>query len=192
MKIQRTRDFFKQAIVATLLLGCASFASAQANDAKTQLAKRVIAAQDGAEMERMFEQLADTAVQPLVQKWGERLTALPANKQQSTTDVLDGELKKFNADLIKLISTQATKERASSLPAAYTAKFSEEELKQLVALMEAPVFKKYQTIAPELGSTFVKAIVDGSRSAVEARSKAFDDKAASVLGSSGAAPAKKP
>lgn len=189
MKNHPLLKFFARTAALTLVVCATSLAQAQTSDAKTQLAKRIIAAQDGAEMEHMLEQLAGTAVEPVVQKWGERLTALPANKQQSATEKLDAELKKYNTDLIKLISVQATKERASTLPAAYVSRFSEDELKQLAALMEAPVFKKYQTVAPELGNTFVKAIVDASRSAVEARTKAFDTTAAGIVGAS-PAPAK--
>jgi uncharacterized protein len=68
------------------------------------------------------------------------------------------------------------------LVSAYAERFSQDELKQLVALLEAPVFKKYQTTAPELGNLFVKAIVDGTRDQVTARSKVFDAAAAKIVG----------
>jgi uncharacterized protein len=112
----------------------------------------------------------------------QRVVALPAAKQQTAIKELDAELKKFNDDALKLITAQAAKVRSDALLAAYAEKFSEEELKQLVALMEAPVYKKYQVTAPELGNMYVKAIVEGTRTAVESRGKAFDNAAAKIVG----------
>lgn len=173
------KAFIQSVAVATAMSGAVF---AQSADAKRDLAVRIINAQDGAEMERMFGQLANTVVQPAVERWSERLSQLPANKQQSTTATLEVELKKFDTDVVNLITAEAAKARRDALPATYVARFSEDELKQLAALMEAPVFKKYQTIAPELGSAFIKTIVEGARAAVEARVKSFDDTAGNIVG----------
>jgi uncharacterized protein len=165
-----------------LLLGIATAIHAQTSDAKRTLAVRAVAAQEGPEMNRMLAQLAGSATQQMVANWDERISELPEAKQKSVINAMDAELKKFNDDALKLITTQATKVRGDALLAAYTERFSEEELKQLVALMEAPVFKKYQNVGPELGNIYIKAIVDGTRSAVEARSKSFDAAAAKIVG----------
>ena len=155
---------------------------AQTADAKRPLAVRAVAAQDGPEMDRMLAQLADSATQQMIGNWDERVANLPAAKQQSAIAALDAELKKFNDDTLKLITAQAPKARNEVLVGAYAERFSQDELKQLVALLEAPVFKKYQTTAPELGNMFVKAIVDGTRDQVTARSKVFDAAAAKIVG----------
>ncbi len=133
-------------------------------------------------MDRMLAQLADSATQQMIGNWDERVANLPAAKQQSAIAALDVELKKFNDDALKVITAQAPKARNEVLVSAYAERFTQDELKQLVALLEAPVFKKYQTTAPELGSMFVKAIVDGTRDQVTARSKVFDAAAAKIVG----------
>jgi uncharacterized protein len=170
---------------------------AQTPDAKRQLAARAIAAQDGPEMNAMLAQIAGSATQQVMAHWNDRVGNLPAAKQQNAITALDAELKKFNDDALKLITAQATKVRADALLSAYTERFSEDELKQLVALMEAPVFKKYQTVAPELGNVYLKAIVDGTRNNVIERGKVFDAVATKIVDSAApaqaapAAPAKK-
>lgn len=133
-------------------------------------------------MNRMLAQLAGSAAQGVIANWNARLAGLPAAKRQSAATALDAELKKFNDDNLKLVTAEAAKVRSGALLSAYMERFSEEELKQLIALMEAPVFKKYQTLSPELGNIYVKAIVDGTRSAVETRSKAFDVAASKITG----------
>jgi uncharacterized protein len=171
-----------------LIAACAVFywasgpIHAQNTDSKRELAVRAVATQEGPEMNRMLAQLAGSAAQGVIVNWNARLSGLPASKRQSVAPALDAELKKFNEDTLKLVNAEAAKVRAGALLAAYMERFSEEELKQLVALMEAPVFKKYQTISPELGNVYVKAIVDGTRGAVEARSKAFDAAATKITG----------
>jgi uncharacterized protein len=190
-------------VTTKLIAACAIFIGsntaiyAQTSDAKRALAVRAVAAQEGPEMNRMLAQLAGSATQQMVANWDERVSQMPEAKQQAAINAMDAELKKFNDDTLKLITTQATKVRGDALLNAYIERFSEEELKQLVALMEAPVFKKYQSVGPDLGGIYIKAIVDGTRSAVEARSKTFDAAAAKIVGIPAAAapasaPAKKP
>jgi uncharacterized protein len=175
-------------IAVSVVFTCtSSVLHAQPADVKRDLAVRIIAAQEGAEMNRMLEQLAASAAQQLVGKWNPALGAMPADKRQKAASSLDAELKKFNDDALKLITAQAVKVRSDALAASYSEKFSEEELKQLLALMEAPAFKKYQTLAPELGNVYLKGIVEGTRSSVESRGKAFDTAAAKIVGAPPAA-----
>ncbi len=155
---------------------------AQTTDAKRTLAARVVAAQAGPEMDRLLEQIAGSATQQLIGNWSDRVAAMPEAKRQSAVTALDAELKKFNDATLKAVTAQAAKVRSDALVTAYTERFSEDELKQLAALMEAPAYKKYQSTAPELGNVYVKAIVDGTRADVESRGKAFDATAAKITG----------
>jgi uncharacterized protein len=177
-----TRNTIKLIAACALFYWASSPIHAQTNDAKRALAVRAVATQEGPEMDRMLTQLAGSASRGVIANWNERLSSLPEAKRQSVGPALDAELKKFDEDALKLVNSEASKVRSGALLTAYMERFSEEELKQLVALMEAPVFKKYQTISPELGNVYVKAIVDGTRSAVETRSKAFDAAASKITG----------
>ncbi len=188
----RTTNAIKFIAACALSMLATSILYAQTSDAKQALIVRTIAAQEGPEMQRMYNQLAGSAMQPLIENWNQRLSQLPAAKQESAIKALDAELKKFNDDALQIITAQATKARSGALVTAYSEKFSEEELKQLVALMEAPVFKKYQGIAPELGSVYVKAIVDGTRERITQRSQTFDAAAEKITGPADAPAANKP
>jgi uncharacterized protein len=184
---QTLLNTIKTIAVAAVFTWTSGALHAQPADVKRDLAVRIIAAQEGAEMNRMLEQIAASAAQQLVGKWNPALGSMPADKRQKAAASLDAELKKFNDDALKLITTQAVKVRGDALASSYAEKFSEEELKQLLALMEAPAFKKYQTLAPELGNVYLKGIVDGTRNAVESRGKAFDTAAAKIVGAPPAA-----
>ena len=166
----------------------ASAAPAPVSDTAKALAARMVALQSGPEMERTVYQLTSGAMQPLIAKWAPKMEALPAAKQEKAREQLNAELKKVGDGTRKIIETQMTKSAGSVLEKAYLERFTEDELKAMVAMFEAPVFKKYQSLAPELGNLWVKDVVDNSREAVFAQDKAFDEAAAKIVGEAPAAP----
>jgi uncharacterized protein len=179
-------------IIAAIVLMTPAFGHLHAQtDAKRDLAVKVANLQKGPEMERMLQQLTRASSEQLVAVWAPRVQGMPEAKRKSASDSLNAELKKFEQEALKIFTSRADKLSGEALASSYAEKFSEEELKQLVVMLDAPVFKKYQTLAPELGGAFVQKLIDNARPDLEARAKIFDSAAAKVLGSEGAAPAKK-
>jgi len=173
-------------------------ASAQTVDPKIELATKVVALQQGPELDRLVDQLSGSATQELIANWGPKLeTTVPKAKQQKASDDLNVELKKYSEDTSKLIGKQVGKVSADTLVPAYAEKFSLEELRQIAAFFESPAIKKYQSTAPELGNIFVQKLIEASRPDVTARAKQFDELALKIVGSApspsspGKAPAKK-
>ena len=170
-------------------------ASAQTVDPKIELAGKVVALQQGPELDRLVQQLSGGATQELIASWGPKLEAnVPKAKQQKASDELNVELKKYSDDASKLIEKQVSKVSADTLVPAYAEKFSLEELKQIAAFFESPAIKKYQSTAPELGNIFVQKLIEASRPDVMARAKQFDEVAVKIVGSAPApaSPAKAP
>ena len=173
-------------------------ASAQTVDPKIELATKVVALQQGPELDRLVQQLSGGATQELIASWGPKLEAsVPKAKQQKASEDLNVELKKYSEDTSKLIGRQVGKVSADTLVPAYAERFSLEELKQIAAFFESPAIKKYQSAAPELGNIFVQKLIEASRPEVVARAKQFDEVAVKIVGSapapaaSGKAPVKK-
>jgi hypothetical protein len=170
-------------------LTCSTALHAQTPDPKTEWAKKVVALQQGPELDRLVDQLAGSTAQDLIAKWGPKLEAnVPKAKQQKASEDLNAELKKYADDAKQLIGKQVSKVSADALVPAYTERFTLEELKQIAAFFESPAIKKYQTTAPELGNIFVQKLVDATRSDVVARVKQFDDAALKIIGTAPAAP----
>ena len=182
-------------------LGFATSANAQA-DPKLEWATKVVALQQGPELERLVDQLADSTTQELLQNWAPKVdAAVPAGRRQQVKEELNAELKKYFDDVSAAISGKVSKVSADVLIPAYMDKFSLEELKQVAAFFESPAIKKYQALAPELGNTFVKQLVEATRPEVTARASQFDQAATKIVASAepktapaaskGKAPAKK-
>ena len=176
--------------VAFLALTLSGTAQAQTTDPKLEWATKAVALQQGPELERLVSQLAESSSQNIVQSWGVKLRSdVPKDKVEQTAQSLNAELKKYNDDVTKIISGKVNKASVDSLIPVYMARFSLDELKQLVAFFESAAVKKYQTAAPELGNVFVNQLIIETRGDVSARAKQFDDAAAKIVGSAPKAPA---
>jgi uncharacterized protein len=176
--------------IALTAMALSITAQAQAPDPKLEWATKAVALQQGPELERLINQLADSASQDVVQSWGVKLrNDVPKDKMDQTAQNLNGELKKYYDDVLKIISSKVNKASADSLIPVYMSRFSLDELKQLVAFFESPAVKKYQAAAPELGNVFVNQLIMETRADVNARAKQFDDAAAKIVGTAPKAPA---
>jgi hypothetical protein len=162
-----------------------SSAFAQTADPKLEWATRVVALQQGPELQRLVAQLADSATQEILQNWGPKLQNAPQARQQKAGDELNAELKTYFDDVSKIINAKVVQVSNSALIPAYMERFSVDELKQLAVFFESPVVKKYQAAAPELGNLFVKELIEATRADVVARVRQFDDSASKIVGTSG-------
>lgn len=192
----------KKLITAFAITGLASLTfstslQAQTADPKTEWATKVVALQQGPELDRLLEQLAGSTAQDMIANWGPKLEAnVPKAKQQKASEALNVELKAYAGDAKQLIGKQVSKVSTDVLVPAYAQRFTLEELKQIAAFFESPAIKKYQATAPELGNAFIQKLVEASRPDVVARVKQFDDAAVKIVGNAPAAagagkPAKK-
>jgi len=167
--------------IASLALSAA--VNAQTADPKLEWATRAVALQQGPELERLVGQLADSATQNILQNWGPKLQSnvAPAKMEQAK-EGLNAELKKYFDDVSKTINGKVGKVSSSALIPAYMERFSLDELKQIVAFFESPAIQKYQSAAPELGSLFVKQLIEETNADVMARTRQFDDAATKIVG----------
>jgi uncharacterized protein len=185
------------AITSLASLTFSTALQAQTADPKTEWAAKVVALQQGPELDRLVEQLAGSTAQDMISNWGPKLEAnVPKAKQQKASEALNAELKTYAGDAKQLIGKQVSKVSTEVLVPAYAERFTLEELKQIAAFFESPAIKKYQATAPELGNAFIQKLVEASRPDVVARVKQFDDAAVKIVGSAPAAvgagkPAKK-
>ena len=187
------KKLFTQVILAsTICLASAPAVQAQnVTDPKTEWALKVVALQQGPELDRLVAQLAESAAQELIANWGPKLDSnVPKAKLKQATDNLNAELEKYAQDASKLIAKQVSKVSTEVLVPAYADRFTLDELKQLAAFFESPAVKKYQAAAPELGNIFVQKLVETSRTEVVARGRQFDDAASKIVGAGPAAGAK--
>ena len=159
-----------------------------AADPKLEWASKVVALQQGPDMDRLVANLAGGTTQDMINNWQPRLQANVAKPQQAkVTTELNTELQKYSDEVSKIIRSKLQQVGTDALVPAYMERFTLEELKQIAGFLEAPAIRKYQSIAPELGSIFTGKLVEVSRAEVVARAKLFDEAAARIVGPTPAA-----
>lgn len=177
-------------VLAIAALSSSVAVHAQTADTKTEWATKVVALQQGPELDRLVGQLTASTTQDLIANWEPRLEAnVPKARQPKASEDLNAELKKYADDTAKLIGQQVSKVSNETLVPAYADRFTLDELKDIAAFFQSPAIKKYQSAAPELGNLFVQKLVEASRTDVLARVKVFDDAAVKIVGTTPAAAA---
>jgi hypothetical protein len=154
-----------------------------AADPKLEWATKVVALQQGPDMDRLVANLAGGTTQDMINNWQPRLQANVAKAQQAkVTTELNTELQKYSDEVSKIIRSKLQQVGTDALVPVYMERFTLEELKQIAGFLEAPAIRKYQSIAPELGSIFTGKLVEASRAEVIARAKQFDEAASRIVG----------
>ena len=167
------------------------------NDAKRALANKLVQLQLKTDGPAITDQLTNSAVQPIVAGWSQRLDeTVPPARQKEVRDKLDVELKKFADSTHKSIEAQVGKAAEAAMVPIFMEKLSEDEMKTIIAYMESPASAKLQALGADATDAWAKRIIDSTRSQVEASAKTFESAADRIVkaaagGASGAAAATK-
>jgi uncharacterized protein len=177
-------------IVAALLATASTFAAAQgSSDKKKELVARAVQLQMPG-----IEQLARGLVeQPAAQMLRQAGLLLQERATPEQREALGKKIQesanKFVDETTPLVKERAVKMAPSTLGVALDEKFSEEELKQLVAWLESPVSRKYQQVLPEVQGNFVQKLVADSRGVVDPKLRQLEQSVRTALGALAQAPA---
>jgi hypothetical protein len=162
--------------------GTAASAPVASSPAKKQLVQKVLSLQQ-AGIDNMARALAQ---EPAEQLWQQAEMALrsnvPADKRDAVARDIQADLKKYVDETVPLVRDRATKLAPTVIGAMLEEKFSEDELKQLIAWMESPVSHKYQQMMPEMQQTLGEKLVRETKPAVEPKVRALQESIGKRLG----------
>jgi hypothetical protein len=161
-------------LFALALLLAAFAAQAQSTPAKKELVGRILKLQQPG-IEAMAQDLAQ---QPAMQLLERVDIALPqriaADKRDAVARDIQGDVKKYIDETVPLVRDRAVKLAPSTIGALLEEKFSEEELKQVVAIIESPVYGKFQQLGGDMQKALLEKLVAETRVTVETKVKALD------------------
>lgn len=171
---------------------------APVSQAKKDMVQKLLALQ-----QPVFENIARSVVErpavQLMQAAGQALqTQIPTDKRESTGKTIEADVKKFVDESVPVLRERAIKLAPSTFGAVFEEKFTEDELKQLIAWTESPVNKKFKQALPEVESAFVKKLVTEAAPLLDPKLQALQQKVRATLaanadsGAASAAPAAAP
>ncbi len=190
-------------LILTALLTSAVWAHAQtasapaapASPAKKALVHKLMLLQQPG-IEKLASNLVEQPAMQMLQAAGRALQQqVPAEKREAMGKSIEADVRKFVDDSVPIVRDKAVKLAPSTIGAMMEEKFTEDELKQIIAWLESPVNKKYLQIAPEIQNSFTQKLVAESRPVIDPRLQALEAKVRATLGvpppaPAGSAPAK--
>lgn len=180
-----------RAIVILALVACASLAHAQGNT-KKELVARLLQLQQGS-IEELARSIVERPVVKLMQAAGATLqTQVPPDKREAVAKSVDADIRKFIDEATPLLAQRAVKIAPEAYGAQIEQKFSEDELRQLIAWLESPVNKKFQQQLPELQEAFTQKLVAEAGPLLDTKVQALNRKVQASLGVSEAPAAAAP
>jgi uncharacterized protein len=166
------------AVMATALAATSLTAHAQS---RKELVQKLVAVQQ-ASLEATARGLAEAPARQLVGAAQPILAqAVPPEKREATGKAVDAEIKKYLDAAGPIVRASTNKVSQGAVLSGIEGKFTDDELKQLVTMLESPVLKKYQGMLPELSKNLVEQAVADARPQVDPKLQAAQENIRKIL-----------
>ncbi len=177
---------------AALTLHGAAFAqgAAPATGGKKALVAKVLELQKPG-IEAMARQLAEQPAAQMLQQAGAALQRVPADKRDALAKELEADARKYSDETTPLVRDRALKLAPETIGTVLEEKMSEAELKQIIAMLESPAVKKYNSLLGEMQRSLVGKVVAETRPLVDPKVRALEQTMSRRLNAA-AAPASAP
>ena len=189
--------FQKSLLILAIAAACASAqaqtqtpAAQPSSPAKKELVARILKIQQPA-IDTMAQGLVQEPLGPLLERADAALQRLPAEKREAVAKDIQTDTRKFVEETVPIVRDRATKIAPTTVGPILEAKFTEDELKQVIQMLESPVLAKFQSAGVEIQRALAEKTVAETRPQVEQKFRGLEDSMAKRLGvpSGGNAPA---
>ncbi|TWO69911.1 hypothetical protein FN976_16295 [Caenimonas sedimenti] len=185
----------KSLILLAIVAACGTV-QAQSTPAKKELVGKILKLQQPG-IEAMARGLTE---EPAARMWSRAAQALPQRvapeKQEAVALEIQEDIKKYVESTVPLVRDRAIRLAPTTVGALLEEKFTEDELKQVLAMLENPVYVKFQLHGGDMQKVLADKLVTDARPQVEPKVRALEETIARRLGvtasSGGAAPAAAP
>jgi uncharacterized protein len=182
----------KRTLVTVSLLLAAASAQAQTPAAPSSPAKKELVARILKLQQTGIEAMARNLVeQPAAELMGSAADVLPSrvpkDKQDAVAKEIQADVQKYVDDAAPLVQERAVKLAPGTIGALLEQRFTEEELKQIVGIIESPVYMKFQKMGDEMQQQLIEKLVADTKPAIEPKVRALQQTIARRLGAPGPA-----
>lgn len=148
---------------------------------KKELVQKILAQQQPG-IEALARGIAGDTANRVLQAADAGLQRVPADKRETAGKAIEADIKKFYDETEAVLRDRAVKLGPATIGATLEEKFTEDELKQLLAWFESPVNKKYQQLGPEMQNGLAQKLVADTRPTIEPKLKALEQSIRKQLG----------
>jgi len=177
------------ALIAFAACGGAGTAAAQtspatpSSPAKKELVQRLMRLQQS-DVEGFARPVVERPAAQMMREAGIALQqqGAPQEKREAAGRAIEAEVKKYVDEAYPIVRDRALKLAPSTIGSVFEAKMTEEELRQLIAWLESPTAKKYQSLAADLRNNFSQKLVAEMPALLDPKLMALDGKIRTILG----------
>ena len=117
---------------------------------------------------------------------------VPPERREAVATEIEADARKFSDETTTLVRDRATRLAPAAITPILEEKFTEDELKQVVALLESPVLAKFQAAGLDIQKALGQKVVADTRPQVEQRYRSLEENIAKRLGISNGGAAARP
>jgi hypothetical protein len=172
----------KSLLTIALLLTAAVSAQTPSTPAKKELVGRILKLQQPG-IEAMARGLAEQPAIDLMDRAAVALTSSVApDKREAVAKDIQADVKKYVDDTVPLVRDRAIKLAPTTIGPLLEEKFSEDELKQLVGMIESPTYIRFQLLGTDMQKVLTEKLVTETRGTVEPKVRSLEQSIAKRLG----------
>lgn len=155
---------------------------AESSAAKKELVAKVLQLQQPG-IEMAARALAERPAAQMMQQAGIALQArIPADKREAVAKEIQADLNAYVNEAVPLVTAQAIKVAPLTIGAMIDEKFTEDELKQLIAIIESPVNRKFVQLGGDMQKALADRLVTDTQGDIAPKVKALEQAISKRLG----------
>ena len=178
-----------KSLLTPALVAAAFAASAQAPApapatspvAKKELVARILQLQQPG-IEGMARGLAEQPAMQLMQQAGQALQRMPAERREAVARDIEADLRKYAEEAVPIVTARANKLAPGTIGPLLEERFNEDELRQVIAMLESPVIRKFQGMAGDMQKALTEKLVGETKADIEPKVRAMQQTVAKRLG----------
>ncbi len=162
------------AALALLLSAAGSQAQAQTPAVKKELVAKLLQMQR-AGIEAMTRSLVERPAVQITQEAGQiARTQIAEDKRAALGKDVEARVRKYIDEAAPILRDRAIALAPTTLGTTMEEKFSEDELRQLIAWLDSPLNKKYSQVAQDMQNDFVRKLLADAGPAIEPKLQALN------------------
>lgn len=188
----------KSLLIFVIAAACGASAQAQAqaqttpaqgsSPAKKELIARIVRLQQGA-IDNLSQSLVQQPLGPLLDRADVALQQrVPPEKRDAVAKGIQADTRKYMEDTVPIVRDRAVEIAPETVGPILDQRFTEDELRQVVTILESPVLAKFQATGIEIQRALMQKVVADTRGQVEQNFRSLEDSMAKRLGVTAGAP----
>lgn len=156
--------------------------AAATSPAKKELIARLLKLQQPG-IEAMARNLAEQPAAQLLNQVGLAMQARVApEKREAMAKEISADVKKYADEAVPLVRDRAVQLAPSTVGKLLEERLTEDELKQIVTMLESPVYAKYMQLSGDMQKALLEKLVAQTRPTIEPKLKALEASLGKRLG----------